>query len=294
MLKLLLSSLFLAFTLTSCSQEHKKPPLVISVDQWIGLAPIYYAHSKGWLAQANIQLLVAPSISENLRIFESGASDMFTATQHEYFRERKTHPDLIPVIHYDRSFGGDIVMANRTNKELLLGNEIIDVYIEADTVNEEMLDYWIKDTKISRQRLHIHSRVQDEIATIKSSPNEHPIMLVTYNPHNLSLEKNGFHEIASSKNENYLVIDAMYTSSKLYRDRLQTFQKLNDIRKRAIKAYESNPKKFYEVVKPYLSNPGYDEFLEMKQNIQWVTQTPSPNLSRRLQEIKFPAKDLLL
>lgn len=278
---------------SSCSQKQEKEPLVISVDPWIGSAPFYYAHAKGWLEKANIQLILAPSIGENLRIFESGASDMFTATQHEYFSERKTHPDLIPIIHYDRSFGGDIVMANRTNDQLLNSSEPIDMYFEADTVNEEMADYWMIDNNISEERVHVHPRVQDEIVKMKSDRTASPIVLVTYNPHNLILEKNGFHEIASTKNDNYLVIDAVYTSFKLYQQNKETFNKLSDAAKRAIKAYETNPKEFYETIKPYFGNPSYKDFLAMKKNVQWFAQSPSPELSKRLTNIEFPTKDLI-
>ncbi|MHB8100551.1 MAG: ABC transporter substrate-binding protein [Sulfuricurvum sp.] len=293
MIKGLFASVFLVLLLSSCSQVKEKDPLVISVDPWIGSAPFYYAHAKGWLAEANIQLILAPSIGENLRIFESGASDMFTATQHEYFSKRKTHPDLIPVIHYDRSYGGDIVMANRTNEELVNSDEPIDMYYEFDTVNEEMADYWVADHNISKGRLRIHSRVQDEIKNMKSSSSATPIVLVTYNPHNLILEKNGFHEIASTKNDKYLVIDAVYVSSKLYQNNKETFHHLSDAAKRAMRAYEANPREFYEKVKPYFGNPTYEDFILMKKNAQWFAVTPPQQLTQRLKSINFPVKDLI-
>lgn len=293
MIKRVVSSFVFALLLSSCSKAPEKPPLVISIDPWIGSAPFYYAHAKGWLQEANIQLVLAPSIAENLRIFESGASDMFTATQHEYFRERKTHPDLIPIIHYDRSFGGDIVMANRTSNELKNNNEYIDLYLEADTVNEEMADYWMHDNNIAKNRLRMHTRAQDEIVKMKTSSADKPIVLVTYNPHNLLLEKNGFREIASTKNDHYLVIDAVYVSSKLYYKNIKTFKKLNDARKRAINAYETDPKEFYERVKPYFANPTYSEFVAMKQNVKWFAAPPSVQLTERLKKIQFPTQDLI-
>lgn len=279
--------------LSSCSEVQEKPPLVISVDPWIGSAPFYYAHAKGWLKEANIELILTPSIGENLRIFEAGASDMFAGTQHEYFRERKKHPDLMPIIHYDRSFGGDIVMANRTNKELINSDEMIALYFEADTVNEEMAEYWIADKNISKERLRIHIRVQDEIVKMRSDATTSPMVLVTYNPHNLILEKHGFREVASTKNDNYLVIDAVYSSSKLYHQNPQTFKQLSKAIKAAMRAYETNPKEFYEKVKPYLGNPTYDEFIKMRQNVQWFQTPPSEKLDQRLKKIHFPTKELI-
>ncbi|MDQ1297797.1 MAG: NitT/TauT family transport system substrate-binding protein [Campylobacterota bacterium] len=282
-----------ALMLSSCSEVTQKDPLVLSVDTWIGLAPFYYAHSKGWLEEANVQLILTPSIGENLHIYESGASDMFTATQHEYFRERKTHPDLVPIIHYDRSFGGDIVMANKTNEELVNSGDVIDLYLETDTVNEEMANYWIADNNISKKRVRIHARDQDEIVKMKSDGAASPMVLVTYNPHNLILERNGFHEIASTKNDNYLVIDAVYASSHLYRTHKETFYQLSDAAKRAMKAYETDPKEFYEKVKPYFGNPTYAQFVAMKYNVQWFASPPSAKLTQRLKSMQFPIKDLI-
>jgi NitT/TauT family transport system substrate-binding protein len=293
MIKILLCSISLVLLLSSCSEVKEKEPLVISVDPWVGSAPFYYAHAKGWLAQINIQLILASSIGENMRIFDSGASDMFTSTQHEYFTKRKTHQDLIPVIHYDRSYGGDMVMANRTNEQLVNSNEPINMYYEFGSVNEEMANYWVKDHNISKDRLRIHSRAQDEIKTMKSSNADAPTVVVTYNPHNLILEKNGFHEIASTKNDNYLVIDAVYAPFHLYQNNQETFHQLSDVIKRAMRAYEANPREFYEKVKPYYGNPTYEDFMLMKKNVQWFETKPPPQLIQRLKSIDFPVKDLI-
>ncbi len=99
---------------SSCSEAEKKPPLVLSTDTWVGAAPLYYAHSMGWLEEANIQMLQTDSIDENLEHYNSGAADIITGTAHEYRRLKTSHPDLIPIIIYDRSYGGDVILSNRT------------------------------------------------------------------------------------------------------------------------------------------------------------------------------------
>lgn len=283
----------LVLMFSSCSQVPEKEPLVISVDPWVGSTPFYYAHARGWLEEINIQLILAPSIGENLRIYKSGASDMFTATQHEYFVERKKYLHLIPIIHYDRSFGGDMVMSNKTNDELKNSSDVIHLYIEPDTVNEEMANYWITDHNISKKRLRIHSRVQDEIVKMKSDP-KIQMVLVTYNPHNFVLEKQGFHEIESTKNDNYLVIDAVYVSASFYGKNKETLNKLSQTVKRAMRVYDTDPQEFYEKVKPYFGNPTYQEFVAMKRNVQWFQTPPPPKLTQRMNAIGFPTKDLIL
>lgn len=277
--------------LTSCSQP-KQEPLVISTDVWIGAAILYYAREEGWLKEADIQMLQARSINENIQFFESGASDIFTGTQHEYKREKSIRPDLIPIFIYDRSYGGDVVMANRTLEQLRRSEEKIDVYLEADSVGEELFEYLTQFEGIAKERLVRHSRTQDEISTISAAAETSPKIVITYNPHDLALKKSGFVEIASSKDDRYLVIDAVYVSSKLYHKYPERFAQLRSALERSLRAYDTNPKAFYEKVKIYLGNPSYDEFMQMRRNIQWIDNKPSKEMQKRLEEIQFPIKEI--
>lgn len=292
MFKTVIFTILLSLLFSSCSKHEEKPdPLVITIDPWIGSAIFYYAHAKGWLEEANIELILTPSIAENMRVYEAGASDMFTATQHEFFKERKKNPDLTPIILYDRSFGGDMVMSNKSSAELKNSTEPIELFLENDSVNEEMANYWIKDNNISQERVRIHARPQNEIAKIK--PDERQMVVVTYSPHNTALEQSGFTEIASTKNDHYLVVDAIYMSKKLYEQNKPSLQLLNNAKKRAIKAYRENPKEFYKSIRPYFPNLGFDDFLQMTKKLQWIDNQASPKLSKRLQDASFPQELLL-
>lgn len=292
MKKILCGWIITALILTSCAQP-KQEPLVLSTNVWIGAAILYYAREEGWLKEADIEMLEARSINENIQFFESGASDIFTGTQHEYKREKTIRPDLIPIFIYDRSYGGDVVMANRTLEQLRQSEEKIDVYLEADSVGEELFEYLTQLEGIPKERLVRHARTQDEIGAMSAAAEASPKVVITYNPHDLILKKSGFIEIASSKDDRYLVIDAVYVSSKLYHAYPERFGQLRSALERSLKAYDANPKAFYEKVKIYLDSPTYDEFMQMRRNIQWIDNKPSKEMQKRLEEIRFPTKEIV-
>lgn len=293
-MKVLISGILSAmFILCGCSPVEEKP-LVVSVDTWIGASPLYYAHAMGWLKEANIQILQADSIEENLNLYESNASDVVTGTEHEYFRLKKVHKDLIPVIIYDRSYGGDVILSNRTVQQLLQPDTKMSVYVELDTVGEDMLNYLIAEHNLSKGKMKIYNRSQEEIKRVGNPNSDDAFIMVTYNPHDLALKKQGFKEIASSKNDHYVVVDSFMTSRQVYNQHKKQLQTLKTLMDKAVSAYHANPKSFYKAVKPYLNNVGFEEFEQMRANIRWINnEALSPVMKKKLEEINYPVDELI-
>ena len=291
--KILVSLTFIAMMISSCSSLKDEKPIVVSTNAWIGYSPLFYAREMGWLKEANVELLSVVSLGENMHLYSSGASDVFTGTQHEFNKQRDEHPDLIPIMLFDQSNGGDAVMSNRTIEQLQKSTDEIEVYLEMDSINEELLKYFLNKNNISEDKLARKSRVQDEIQLLKNTDQSPPMIIVTYDPYNMTLAKNGFKEVASTKKNDLFVVDAMYVSSKMYYDKKENFEKLNAIMEGSIAALQKNPKEFYQKVKPYLENPTYAEFTHMLGNIKWIHQKPSPQLQQQMEEIQFPTKDIM-
>lgn len=267
---------------------------MISTDVWIGSAPLYYAHAAGWLKEANIELLLADSIEDNQRIYDLNVSSLFTGTLHEYLRAKKKHPDLIPILIYDRSYGGDLILSNRTLDELKESKGGIDTYVEADTVGEEMIRYFLDDTNLSADRLNIIHRHLEEIVLLQNPPASPPTLVVTYNPHDLLLKQQGFRKIADSKNDRYLVVDAIYTSMETYRRDYDRLVLLKSAMERAHLIYQSDPHTFYTKIKPYLRDISYEEFREMGSNIRWIDQNRlPPNVRLHLESSGLPTHTLI-
>lgn len=281
------------FFIWGCSSVEEKP-LVISVDTWIGASPLYYAHAKGWLREANIEILQADSIEENLNLYEIGASDVVTGTQHEYFRLKLYHKDLIPIILYDRSYGGDVILSNRTVQQLIQSNAKTSVYVELDTVGEDMLNYFLAEHNLSKDQVHIYNRGQEEIKRVGNRNSDESLIIVTYNPHDLVLKQQGFKELASSKNDHYVVVDSFMTSRQVYAQHKEQLQKLKALMDKAVAADHTNPKLFYTTVKPYLHNPSFEEFEQMLANIRWINnETLPPIMKKKLDEIEYPVSELI-
>lgn len=279
--------------LGGCTQKEEKP-LIISSDMWIGAAPLYYAHAKGWLKEANIEMLQAGSIEANLNLYETHASDLVTATQHEYKRLVKTHPEMIPQILYDRSYGGDMILSNRTVQQLMASTDKIDVFVELDTVGEDMLNYFLAENKISKDNLNVFSRNQEEIGLTPNSPSGGPIIVVTYNPHDLILKEHGFKEIASSKNDAYVVVDGIFCTRAMAKEHKEQLVRLKKLMEKSVEAYTKNPKEFYATVQSYLGHPSYAEFEQMRGNIQWIKNEEIPAvMKQKLIEIHYPVAELI-
>lgn len=286
--------LVLAVIVTGCSKEEREEPLVISTDTWIGLAPLYYAHAKGWLKEANIEFLQTKSIEENLHLYETHASDVVTGTVHEYERLKKKDAELIPIIIYDRSYGGDVILSNKTPQQLKMEKNKIEVYVELDTVGEDLMNYFIEEHNLSKERLTVYNRNQGEIEVLDARTLRIPVVAVTYNPYDIVLKEHGFKEVASSKNDQYMIIDSFMTTRTVAKQHAQQMKQLKAIMEKAVAAYERNPKAFYATVKSYLGHPTYDEFDAMRKNIQWVSNGQlTPQMKSKLDQIDYPIAELI-
>ena len=139
------------FLLTSCSIQNEEK-LKISTTTWIGYTPLYYAKEKGWLEPLNIKLLNVVSLSENMYLYKAGNSDAYVGTQYEYNVLKKDN--LIPIIMFDKSNGGDIVMSNYSVNDLLKTDSKIDVYLEMDSINSIVFDDFIKQYNLSNKQFN--------------------------------------------------------------------------------------------------------------------------------------------
>jgi len=277
----------LLFLLTSCSSE-KQEKLEISTTTWIGYSPLFYAKEKGWLKPLNIKLMHVSSLSENMYLYQAGNADAYVGTQYEYNMLIKKEPSLIPVMLFDRSNGGDVVMSNLSIEELQKSTEPINAYLEMDSVNSTLLEDFIQNYNLHEKQINYINRDQTSISTLSSSTVKNAI-IVTYIPYDIELNKHGFKSIASTKdNLNLLVIDAMFTTEKTFSKHQKQFSELKKLVDRAVDVLEKNPREFYKMVKPYLLELNYEEFIQSTQDIEWINKNISPELKQRMKESHFP------
>ncbi len=287
------SFLFLIVILlfTSCSLQNEKK-LKISVTTWIGYTPLFYAKEKGWLELLNIKLLNVVSLSENMYLYKSGNSDAYVGTQYEYNTLVKNIESLIPILLFDKSNGGDVIMSNLNIQELQNSKTPIDAYLEMDSINSILFEDFINKYNLKNKNINYINKDQAFISELKNVQN--PTIIITYSPYNTILEKVGFKELISTKNNlDLLVIDGMFTTKETYLENKETFIELKKSIDKSISNLEKDPKEFYETIKDYLPNTNYEEFIKSLDDIIWINKDISEKIIEKLSNNNFPTRDII-
>ena len=292
MIKKFVFLLFVVLSFSSCVEDNKK--IKITTSTWIGYAPLFYAKERNWLEPLNIKLLNVVSLSENMYLYKAGNADAFVGTQYEYnflLQEDKT---LIPIIIFDKSNGGDMILSNLTLDELSKINKEIDAYLEIDSVNSILLNDFIRSNNLQDKKINYINEDQSNISRLKANEINNPTIIVTYTPYNNILEKNSFRELSSTKkSDDLLIIDGMYVKKDFYYENKETFVKLKKLVDDSIINLQNNPKEFYNTVKPYLTNISYEEFLSSLNDIIWLNKDIPTNILEKLDNSNFKTKDLI-
>ncbi|MCD6190999.1 MAG: hypothetical protein J7K14_05590 [Sulfurimonas sp.] len=291
----MLKKIILLFTLlllfTSCSSDYDKR-LKISATTWVGYIPLFYAKEKGWLKPLNIKLLHVSSLAENMYLYEAGNSDAYTGTQYEYSMLSKNMKSLKPIMMLDRSNGGDLVMGNLSVEDLQNTTSQIDAYLELDSVNNTVLKDFLSKYKLEDKNINYINR--DQVVIKQMQADSKPTLIVTYVPYNFALEKQGFMELASTKDSlDLLVVDALFTRTETYDAHQKQFSELKKLVDKSIESLKKDPKEFYATVKPYILDMSYDEFVNSLDDIVWINRDISPALKQRMNQAKFPIRDLM-
>ena len=291
MIRVILISLISIIFLTSCVND-KKDKLRVVTSNWIGYTPLFYAREKGLLDKLNIQLLSVVSLSESLHTYKSKHADIFLGTQYEYQEIFKKDSQVVPIMLLNKSDGGDVVMSNLTLEEIKKEDKQIDVFLELSSVNSLVFDDFITKHNIKNKNFNYVNKDQSFIVQQKEFKN--PTIVISYNPYNITLEKNGLKTLETTKdNIEILIVDAMFTTNDIlikYKDELKELKKIIDI---AIDDLEKDEKAYYDLIKDYLYDTSFEEFQQSLSNIKWINKNIDQNIIDSLKEHNFPTKEFL-
>ena len=287
----LVSAIVLLLLLGACQkQQNKQEVLSIATNSWIGYAPLFYADKSGELAALGFRLITTTSLAEAADLYDVAKVDMVTTTQHEFVALKKSSKDITPVILLDRSFGGDMILANRS-LEALASSKQITAYLEVDSINADLLQSFLQKYGIDVAKLQIINKNQKQIETLKLA--DTPTLIVTYAPYDVRLRKQGYKIVASTKEiDDLLVVDALCMRKALlhrYKARIAALKQLID---REIEQINKEPKASYEMLKRYLDNIEYGEYLAALSKIKWVNH-PSKELLERIEHIGYSKEEVL-
>jgi len=287
--KYILPFLLLVIFFTGCSKngtDHSNiAPLTISTNAWIGYAPLYYAKEKGYLKPLNMQLIVNVSLAEAADVYLMGNADIVSTTQHEYHTIQKSVPDTVPFILLDRSDGGDMILSNKS-LEMIRQAKHIYAYLEIDSINADLLQDFIRFHHLDTKHFTFINKDQAQIQNLRPDPSK-TILVVTYSPYDSTLKKAGFKVLSSTRSTKELVvIDALCTHKTLLKTQKQRFNALKKVIDRAIKEIETDPKGSYALIKGYLGNLSYTDYINAFSGIRWINH-PSDTLLQRIRSIGY-------
>jgi len=281
--------IFLLLT-QGCTQQ-KGQEIKIATNSWIGYAPLFYAKEKGYLKELNMKLITSVSLAEASNIYEMGQADIVTTTQHEYFALKTITHDIEPIVLLDRSYGGDMVLSNKSLKALKEAKKIY-AYLEIDSINLEIVKDFIAFTNLDKSKIIFTNKDQDKIQSLSNDTSK-TMLIITYAPYNIKLETKGFKEVASTKDEgSIVVIDALCAKKSLIKNQSKRLKALKKILDKSIKAIQSNPKETYLLVESYLQNISYAEYLDALEKIRWINK-PEKNLLDVMKKLNYSTKDII-
>lgn len=283
-------------TLSACTSQ-KEEPLKIIANAWIGYSPLFYAKESGWLDPLNIQLSTVISLGESLNIYESAELDAFTGTQYEFHYSRQKDPSLMPIIMFDRSSGGDVIMSNQSITQLQNSTHPIDAYLEIHSVNQLILKDFIQQNNLNDKIFNYINKDQLKIYTLlKEKPPTRSTIVITYSPYSQKLATLGLKKLASTQEGDglsLLVVDALFTPKATFLKHQTQFIQLKILVDNAIKVLEKDPFEYYQKVKPHLEDTSYKDFLTSLKGIEWLNPPLTDEQKNRLNALQFPTRNLL-
>jgi len=287
--KILIALMIILFQ--GCNSKEDSKELIITTNSWIGYTPLFYAKQTGELKKLNIKLITNVSLAESSNIYDMGKADMITGTQHEYNSLNDKTNNIEPIILLDKSYGGDMVLSNKTVEQLKKSKNII-AYLEIDSINTEIIKEFMYLNGLDSDNIKFINRNQDKIQSLKNNKAQ-DILIVTYSPYDVELKKEGFNILASTKDPNSIVvIDAIFSKKNIINTDIERLKKLKIVIDNAIAQINNDRKKSYELVKPFLDNISYDEYLESLKLIKWINK-PSKETMKILRQINFKSDNII-
>ena len=274
MYKIILA-IFLAFFITACSFEEKKP-LKVAISPWPGYEPLVLGLEKGFYSDLNVRIIRFSTPTESFRALRDGVVDVaaFTADEVLHYAQMKHKPKMFLIL--DISNGGDAIVARKDIKSLddlagksvciepsALGNYIIHRAMDF-TDNLKVSDIDIQSMDIGK---HVEFYKQGKVDAV-----------LTYEPFRSQLLEEGAHVIFDSKSIPNEIIDVLVTEDKTLQNKAQELKKLTDGWFKTIAYIKKNKKEAmtqmagYEYISVAKFEKAYDDLIipSQEENIKML------------------------
>lgn len=257
---------------------HKlnQPEIRISSNPWVGFTPFIYAQEQGWLKDTPFRFNWLVSLSENRRLYESGFTQGFTATQYEllHFSDPKQFETVFLI---DRSNGADALLSNRSLTALQAESGPIKVYLERGSLQKDMFHAFVRENGLKGHTFEFVNSEQNKMLLLK--PSAEPMILISYAPYLTQLQAHGFVMIASTRSlKSFSAVDGLFVNRQVYADNKSSFLKLKAIFDRALAVFRADPKAYYESLQGYLDGETFEQFMASTRDIVWLNGHVDPRV----------------
>lgn len=272
-------------------EDLSQEEIRISSNPWVGFTPIIYAQEKGWFDHTRFRFVWQVDLTENVRLFDRGFTQGFTATQYEMLHANKRH-DLVPVFLIDRSDGADVILANTSLAALKNTREAIHVYLERDSMQSDLFRAFANEYGLGQHAFVFNNAAQKSMTEV--SLGKTPTILLSYAPYASQIEENGFSPIASTHTlKSFSLVDALFVDKSLMTEHRDQFKALKQIYDRAVQAFQRDPKGYYTVIQGYLEGQTYAQFMQSTKEIEWFVGKPPAQVLAHLKNQGIDTSQLL-
>lgn len=194
----------LIFELSFCLDDPE--PLVVGSNHWIGYKTLNLADRLGYLEKGKIHLVELPSSSNVIRYFKNDQIDAAALTLDEVLRLESQKEDIVIILVFDTSNGGDALIANKKiiSVRELKGKKIA---VEKTGVGAYFLSRALEENKLKKQDVILVSAEFSEHESIFTSGKVDAV--VTFEPIKSLLEQKGGHVLFDSSSIPDEIVDVL-------------------------------------------------------------------------------------
>ncbi len=249
MLKKILCTVFSLLVLSACSKAPENPKIRIAINPWPGYEFLYLAAEKGFYAEQglNVEIVEMSSLADVQRIYIQGRVDGFGSTVIEAVQAAGiTQQPLEVVLAPDFSFGGDVIIANKSIDSV--------AQLKGKRVGTEMgsLGMYVLHAALTKNGLSLDDVevVNIEQLEAQGAMRDNKVdAIVTYPPYSIKIAKRaGNKKIFDTTEIPGKVIDALSIRVGVIEDRHAWQTKFHAVWAQALAFAKSNQREAYAIM----------------------------------------------
>lgn len=262
----------------------EKTTFTMSVDTWIGYAPLYLAKEKGFNDGVDVEILMTPDVAQRKLMLERGDIAGMAETVDQLVLDHSQGIHTVAVTSMDVSNGGDGIVAVDSIKTIqdLKGKT---VFLQKNYISEALLDYLLEKNGMNFTDVNTVD-IEGSAAGAAFAAGKTDAA-VTFEPWlSKAKERTGGHVLLSSKDAPGVIVDILSVHEQYLHDHPDVVAKVVRGWFRAVEYWRQHPAeanaimaKYYSITPKEFADdisgllwPSYDE------NVKYFTKGTSPSI----------------